>query len=196
VRKGQRVVFSVDAFPADTFAGTVKEIRLRAAVSSNVVTYTTIIDAPNADLKLKPGMTASIIIYTREVNNVLLIPSAALVFTPDSVLKEKFNLTNVDNAAKRNSNRQGGNKAPSITDSSGNKITKGRVWVKKDSVTIIRVPVTTGLDDKSIVQVVTGLQPGDEVITGYKKLSKQAAAATTNKSPFMPTRGGGGRRPN
>jgi len=195
VKKGQRVMFTVDAFPADTFAGTVKEIRLRATVSANVVTYATIIEAPNADLKLKPGMTASITIYTREVNNTLLIPSAALVFTPDSVLREKYHLTNVDNAAKRTGKRQGGNKGQSIADSSGNSITKGSVWVKKDSVTIIRVPVTTGLDDKTAVQVISGLQEGDEVITGYKKLLKADAAKAT-KSPFMPTRGGGGRRPN
>ena len=100
VKDGQRVIFSVDAFPADTFAGTVKEIRLRSSVSANVVTYTTIIDAPNGDMKLKPGMTANITIYTREVNHVLVIPSAALIFTP-SLLIEKYHLNNKDNPGKK-----------------------------------------------------------------------------------------------
>ena len=81
VKDGQRVIFSVDAFPADTFAGTVKEIRLRSSVSANVVTYTTIIDAPNGDMKLKPGMTANITIYTREINHTLLIPGRRISFT-------------------------------------------------------------------------------------------------------------------
>ena len=85
VSKGQRVIFSVDAFPSDTFSGIVKEIRLRSSVSSNVVTYTTIIDAPNDQMKLKPGMTANITIYTKELNNVLLISARALSFQPDSV---------------------------------------------------------------------------------------------------------------
>jgi HlyD family secretion protein len=190
VKEGQRVIFSVDAFPADTFAGTVKEIRLRSSVSANVVTYATIIDAPNGDMKLKPGMTASITIYTREVNHVLIIPAAALIFTPDTVLREKYHLTNTDKQAKKTGTDRTGNTSQTITDSSGNKITKGRVWVRKDSVTIIRIPVTTGLDDKTVVEVITGLQEGDEVITGYKKLLKKDAAAKTTKSPFLPTRGG------
>ena len=92
VAKGQRVIFSVDAFPADTFSGIVKEIRLRSSVSSNVVTYTTIIDAPNDQMKLKPGMTANITIYTKELNNVLLISARALSFQPDSVLAKIYTI--------------------------------------------------------------------------------------------------------
>jgi HlyD family secretion protein len=194
VKEGQRVIFSVDAFPADTFAGTVKEIRLRSSVSANVVTYTTIIDAPNANMKLKPGMTANITIYTKEVNNTLLIPSAALLFTPDSLLIEKYHLDNVGNRGKRTGKGRRENKSQKDTDSSGNKISIGTVWLKKDSITIISKAVTTGLDDKTVVQVISGLQEGDEVITGYKKMQKKEAAAATAKSPFMPTRGGGNRR--
>jgi len=192
VKIGQRVIFSVDAFPADTFAGTVKDIRLRAAVSANVVTYTTIIDAPNANMKLKPGMTANITIYTREVNNVLLIPAAALNFTPDSVLIEKYHLNEADNAVKRTGRGRRGNKPQQPTDSAGIRINKGTVWVMKDSLTMISRRVTTGLDDKLVVEVISGLQEGDEVVTGYKKLLKKDAAAA--KSPFMPTRGNN-RRP-
>lgn len=199
VKDGQRVIFSVDAFPADTFAGTVKEIRLRSSVSANVVTYTTIIDAPNSNMKLKPGMTASITIYTREVNHVLVVPSAALLFSPDSVLIEKYHLSYKDNPGKKMGKGRRENKSgqSTVTDSSGNKISSGTVWIRKDSLTIIKRKVTTGLDDKTSVQVISGLQEGEEVITGYKKLKKKdAASAQTAKSPFMPVRGGGNRRPN
>jgi len=194
VKDSQRVIFTVDAFPSDTFAGRVKEIRLRATVSSNVVSYTTIIDAPNPDMKLKPGMTANIIIYTREVYNTLLIPAAALTFTPDSVLIEKYHI-NVDRSTLRTGRRRRTDKSQQLTDSSGNKINKGTVWVLKDSTIFINKPVVTGLDDKTVVQVISGLAEGEEVVTGYKKVQKKdAAAAKTAKSPFMPTRGGGGNR--
>jgi HlyD family secretion protein len=194
VKNGQRVIFSVDAFPADTFAGTVKEIRLRSSVSANVVTYTTIIDAPNANMKLKPGMTANITIYTLEVNHVLLIPAAALSFAPDSVLMEKYHLNDTANQVKRTGKGRRGNKPQQAADSNGIKISKGFVWIMKDSLTMVGKRVTTGLDDKTVVQVMSGLQEGDEVVTGYKKLLKKDAAAA--KSPFMPTRGGGNRRSN
>lgn len=197
VKNGQRVVFTVDAFPADTFAGTVKEVRLRSSVSANVVTYTTIIDAPNNDMKLKPGMTANITIYTQEVNHVLTIPSAALNFKPDTLLIEKYHINSRNNSRRETGKGQRENKSQNITDSNGIKINNGVVWLREDSATIIRRNVTTGLDDKTEVQVISGLQEGDEVITGYKKLlKKDAASAKTNKSPFMPTRGGGNRRQN
>ncbi|MES2329532.1 MAG: efflux RND transporter periplasmic adaptor subunit [Bacteroidota bacterium] len=197
VKEGQRVIFTVDAFPTDTFAGKVKEIRLRSSVSANVVTYITIIDAPNADMKLKPGMTANITIYTREVNNVLTIPAAALVFTPDSLLIEKFHLSLDKPVRKQGGGRQGGGKRQNRSrinaDSMGIPVNKGLVWIKKDSLTIISRPVFTGLDDKTIVQVISGLKEGEEVITGYLKVKKKDAAAA--KSPFMPARNNNRRRP-
>jgi len=73
VKNGQRVTFTVDAFPDNVFEGRVKEVRLRPTVSSNVVTYSTIVDAPNDDMKLKPGMTANIMVYTQEIQNALLV---------------------------------------------------------------------------------------------------------------------------
>ncbi|HET6995167.1 MAG TPA: efflux RND transporter periplasmic adaptor subunit, partial [Chitinophagaceae bacterium] len=104
VKKGQRVTFTVDAFPDDVFDGRLLEIRLQPAVSSNVVTYISIVEALNNDLKLKPGMTANITVYTREENNALLVSAKATRFRPDSSLLKKY--TFVDEG-RRNKTQQG-----------------------------------------------------------------------------------------
>ena len=87
IREGQRVTFTVDAYRNDAFEGVVTQVRLEATVESNVVTYEVVISAPNPDLKLKPGLTATVSIYTLEKNNVLTIPPKALKFMPDQALK-------------------------------------------------------------------------------------------------------------
>src|SRR5690349_1281861 len=92
VKNGQRVTFTVDAFPDNVFEGRVNEVRLRPSVSSNVVTYSTIIDAPNADMKLKPGMTANSTVYTQEINNAMLVSAKATRFRPDSSLLKKYTI--------------------------------------------------------------------------------------------------------
>ena len=83
VKDGQRVEFQVDAFPEDTFQGSVTQVRLQATTTSNVVTYQVVIDAPNPDLKLMPGLTANITIYTLDKQNVMAVPVRALRFTPE-----------------------------------------------------------------------------------------------------------------
>lgn len=91
VREGQRVTFTVDAYPDDVFSGTVKQVRQNPITNNNVVTYEVVISAPNADLKLKPGLTADITIYTLERSGVMSVPSAALRFTPEpSILGKKY----------------------------------------------------------------------------------------------------------
>ena len=82
VKEGDRVTFTVDAYPDDTFEGTVKQVRLEATTTNNVVTYEVVISAPNADLKLKPGLTANVTIYTQERSGVLAVANKALRFTP------------------------------------------------------------------------------------------------------------------
>ena len=89
VKEGQRVSFTVDAFPDDTFEGQVTQVRQEATTESNVVTYEVVISAPNNDLKLKPGLTANVTIFTLEKNNILAVPAKALRFHPnDALLKE------------------------------------------------------------------------------------------------------------
>jgi HlyD family secretion protein len=80
VKAGQKVSFKVDAYPEDTFTGTVSQVRLQPQTTSNVVSYITLIDVPNPDLKLKPGMTATVTVEVARADNVLRVPNAALRF--------------------------------------------------------------------------------------------------------------------
>ena len=89
VEDGQRVLFTVDAFPDDMFEGEVTQIRLEATTTSNVVTYEVVINAPNPDLKLKPGLTANVTIKTLERNGVLAVPSKALTYKAENNGKDK-----------------------------------------------------------------------------------------------------------
>lgn len=210
VRKGQRVTFTVDAFPSDVFEGTLLEIRLQPAVSSNVVTYISIVDAPNSNLKLKPGMTANITVYTREENNAMLVSSRATRFRPDSSLMKKYTI--VDEARTKrdkSSAMQGepgnepsfagykgsvGKKPSSSPDSlSTDSVVSKRasVWLLKGN-TITRRFVRTGMEDGTQVQILSGLTTADVVIDG---IQQGGAAATQNgnnnvRSPFMPQRRG------
>ena len=86
IRPNQRVTFTVDAFPGDDFEGTVSQIRLEPVVQQNVVTYATVIDAPNAELKLKPGMTATVSIEIARRDGVIRIPASALRFRPSAAM--------------------------------------------------------------------------------------------------------------
>ena len=96
VKEGQRVTFTVDAYPDDVFSGTVKQVRQNATTTNNVVTYEVVISAPNSDLKLKPGLTANITIFTMERSGVVSVPSAALRFTPEpSIIGKKYVIKDV-----------------------------------------------------------------------------------------------------
>ncbi|SEO78635.1 HlyD family secretion protein [Mucilaginibacter gossypiicola] len=216
VKAGNRASFTVDAFINDQFAGTVEDIRLHPSVSSNVVTYTTIINAPNDDMKLKPGMTASIIIYTKEINNALLIPAKALSFAPDSALMKDYEIVGKvgHKGNKKRSGGQGGNNttgnggtgdntaaihtAKSRKDSSGVNKQTAIVWVLLGKK-IVRKKIQTGLNDNTQVEVLSGLTADDAVITGITGGASGSSTATAKStgSPFMPQRprsGGGGRR--
>jgi HlyD family secretion protein len=201
IKKGQRVTFTVDAFPDDIFNGTLLEIRLQPSVSSNVVTYISIVDAPNNDLKLKPGMTANITVYTREENNALLVSAKATRFRPDSTLMKKYTI--IDEVRKNRTQQgasfvgyTGGGRPLAKGDSlSSDSIPSKRasVWLLNGN-TITRRFIRTGLEDGTQVQVLSGLTTGDEVITGAQQAG--AAASANNggnlRSPFAPQRRGGG----
>lgn len=101
VKKGERVTFTVDAYPDDTFEGVVTQVRLEATTTNNVVTYEVVISAPNADMKLKPGLTANVVIYTQESNGVLSVPSKALRYTPTKETIGARKMKDVSNAKTR-----------------------------------------------------------------------------------------------
>jgi HlyD family secretion protein len=194
VRTGQPVVFTVDAFPDYRFKGRVREIRLQPVITANVVTYTTIIDAPNKDLKLKPGMTANIFIYTKVDSNALLIPSRALRFTPDSSLRKQFHLLAGENFHKRSSNREISSRPLPVNprqsktnnDSAENIVRTGTVWTKSGD-SLIEKEIQTGINDDTHLQVLDGLSENDLVVLAILSQEKNSTAPV-QKSPFMPTR--------
>ncbi|MES2274933.1 MAG: efflux RND transporter periplasmic adaptor subunit [Bacteroidota bacterium] len=205
VKQGQRVAFTVDAFINDQFKGKVLDIRLHPSVSANVVTYTTIIDAPNDDEKLKPGMTANIIIYTHEVNNALLIPAKAIKFVPDSSLMKEYEIVGRIKKGK-GKKRAGGaamgdatgpHTAKSRKDTSGVEAQTAMVWVLQGKK-IVQTKIKIGLNDNTQVEVLSGLTENDLVITSMPEVTASAKSGAAAGSPFMPARrgggGGGGRR--
>ena len=139
VKEGDRVTFTVDAYPDDTFEGTVKQVRLEATTTNNVVTYEVVISAPNADLKLKPGLTANVTIYTQERSGVLAVANKALRFTPT---KETVG------------------KDMKIVDCKG----KNKVWTLNGN-TLTAHPVTIGQTDGINTEITKGLKQGDKIVT-------------------------------
>ena len=139
VREGERVTFTVDAYPDDTFEGTVKQVRQEATTTNNVVTYEVVISAPNADLKLKPGLTANVTIYTAERKNVTCVPSKALRYTPTK-----------ETIGKRK-----------IVDCNG----KNKVWTLEGN-NIVAHCVNIGMTDGTNTELLDGMKTGTQVITG------------------------------
>ena len=139
VKEGDRVTFTVDAYPDDTFEGTVKQVRLEATTTNNVVTYEVVISAPNADLKLKPGLTANVTIYTQERSGVLAVANKALRFTPT---KETVG------------------KDMKIVDCKG----KNKVWTLNGN-TLTAHPVTIGQSDGINTEITKGLKQDDKIVT-------------------------------
>ncbi len=160
VKEGERVTFTVDAYPDDTFEGSVTQVRQEATTTNNVVTYEVVISAPNAQLKLKPGLTASVTIYTAEKTGVLSVPSKALRFTPT---KETV-----------------GNKK--IVDCNGN----NKVWILAGNE-IKAVPVRIGMTDGTHTQIMSGLKEGQEIITELEVINEETDAADNQeRSPLAP----------
>ena len=200
VVKGQRSTFTVDAFIDDTFNGSVKEVRLQPSISSNVVTYSTLIDAPNDDKKLKPGMTASIIIYTKEINDAMLVSAKALKFMPDSSLAKEYEIIPIKGlgesgrGGKKGNGRAGAGNASAAGRGSSNgsapeettaKPAATYLWLVQGKK-LVQKQVKIGLNDNTHVQVLEGLTANDVVATGSEMAMKDSQAAAS--SPFMPQR--------
>ena len=163
VKEGERVSFTVDAYPDDTFEGEVKQVRQEATTTNNVVTYEVVISAPNADLKLKPGLTANVTIYTAERKGVLSVPSKALRFIPQKETVGKMKIVDVANA-------------------------KNKVWTIEGN-SIVAHKVNIGMTDGTNTQIVGGIAEGTKVITGLNVMGgeeKMPMETQGEKSPFAP----------
>ena len=169
VKNGERVTFTVDAYPDDTFEGTVKQVRQEATTTNNVVTYEVVISAPNGDMKLKPGLTASVTIYTQERQGVLSVSSKALRYTPtkETIGTRKIVDTNA----------------------------KNKVWSLEGN-NIVAHAVNIGMCDGTHTQIVSGLKVGQEIIVGVNVASNAMPPGMQegNRSPFAPGPPGRNRR--
>jgi HlyD family secretion protein len=176
IQTKQPVRFRVDAYPTETFTGTVSQIRLQPVVEQNVVSYVTVIDVPNRDLKLKPGMTAAVTIETARADDAIRVPTGALRFRPTEQVFEALGQQSRRSAE--------GAKAEEA------------VWVLAQGK-ITRVPVEAGISDGTQTAVVSSaLTPGTRVVTGTA--TPAAATAAPTASPLLPQGrrgvGGGDRR--
>ena len=176
VQMGQKVVFSVDAFPNESFQGQVTQVRQEATTSNNVVTYEVVISAPNPDLKLKPGLTANVTIYTVERQNVLCVATKALRFNPSAE----------ENTAGPND---------TIVDCKG----RHKLWTRKGHVFTAH-PVKIGISSGNNTEILSGMKEGEAVIMSVdngrmpgENVKGDASSQKTEKSPFMPSRPGGKR---
>mgnify|MGYP002857713653 CR=1 FL=1 len=162
VKEGQRVSFTVDAFPDDQFEGRVTQVRQQATTESNVVTYEVVISAPNNDLKLMPGLTANVTIYTLEKNDVLCVPSKALRFTINEMLLAK---------------------GETIDDCEGDH----KVWTREGGVFKAH-QVEIGTTNGMLTEIISGISEGTSVLTDFNMSGDggddQQGEQASN--PFMP----------
>ncbi|GET25165.1 efflux RND transporter periplasmic adaptor subunit [Prolixibacter sp. NT017] len=191
VRDGQRVEFTVDAYPDMKFAGTVTEIRLEPVTTNNVVTFTVIISAPNPDKKLLPGMTASATIFVKESNDALKVPVQALLFKPDPKLMQAYMSQLPENdrprkAAMAIEPNKGKTLSPSGEKQDENGQKEQHVWVK-DGVMLHPVTVKTGINDGTDVQILSGLKKGEKVVLSMSEKKLADNSSEEARSPFMPT---------
>ena len=161
VKEGQRVTFTVDAFPDDKFEGQVTQVRQEATTTSNVVTYEVVVSAPNKDLKLKPGLTANITIYTLEKNDVLAVPSKALRFMPnEALLKKGEQIEDVEAPLK--------------------------VWTLEGN-TFKAHKVETGITNGMLTEIISGISEGAEVLVDFSISGGETEQAGQQaQNPFMP----------
>jgi HlyD family secretion protein len=167
IAEGQQVTFQVDAYPAQPFQGTVRQVRLAPVVDQNVVSYVTVIDVPNPDLRLKPGMTATVAIELARTDDALKVPNTALRFRPDAATLAAFGLEGASGGRRRGARQ---------------------VWVLAGA-SLRPVRVELGVNDGTSTAVVGGdLQDGARVVTGAARTDAVKASTSSIGSPLVPQR--------
>ena len=160
VKEGQRVTFTVDAFPDDHFEGAVTQVRQQATTESNVVTYQVVISAPNKDLKLKPGLTANVTIYTLELEDAMAIPAKALRFMPnEALLKEGQSIEDTEASQK--------------------------VWTLEGNIFKAHA-VETGTTNGILTEIKSGISEGTEVLVDFNINDGDNPQQEQASNPFMP----------
>jgi len=180
VKAGQPVTFTVDAFPDDVFTGTVREVRINPTVTSNVVTYTVIINAPNPETKLFPGMTANVTIVTKKESGIC-IPMTALYTSLDPTVQKQFEKKGYTFQSLYKNQEE---LAQGLKD-----ITRKAIWVKKGEKTYEQMSVTTGLNNGVKTLIMDGLREGDEVIVSISEAMSgmpQGKGKEGGNNPLMP----------
>ncbi len=163
---GQRVTYTVDAYPDDVFEGTVTQVRNEATTTNNVVTYEVVISAPNPDLKLKPGLTANVTIYTLERTGIVSVPTKALRFTPTA-----------ETVGKQDK----------IEDCTGTH----KLWVRNGK-TFKAYSVQTGITNGTRTEILSGVKEGTVVVVDMKEAatddssSSETSESSDEQSPFSP----------
>lgn len=209
VEEGQRVGFTVDAYPNDTFEGRVTQVRQEATTTSNVVTYEVVISAPNPDLKLKPGLTANVTIYTLEKRAVLTVPSKALRFSPvppfvgaeDRVVDSEQETSAAEERGKSATEKLGAHTTEKPSANSANGLHK--LWTREGrtfTAHVVEVGITNGI----VTEIISGIPEGTVVVSDANlgqlpgevstEQVGQAQESQTEKSPFMPGRPGGNQK--
>lgn len=210
VQNGQEVTFTVDAYPDQTFKGKVRQVRLSPKVEQNVVNYTVIIDVPNEELKLMPGMTATVTILVTKREAVLKVPTLALRFNPPEdkieMPKDTTQLRTAEDSARAERRKmmrerftQGGGipggDMQGFQQRMGNRGGNGsggfgRIWIMNKNNMLEPVMIRTGISDGTFTEVARGkLEEGQEIVIGT--MTQKSAAAQTN-SPFNSQQRGGG----
>ncbi len=190
IQSGQPVTFTVDAYPRETFTGTVSQVRLQPVVQQNVVSYITVIDVPNPEKKLKPGMTATVTIEIARADDVLTVPNSALRFRPTGA-----------GAGGRTQRQPGRATGPVATSGGARRGTAGgssepgrRIWTLSPDGQLQPVRVETGLSNGTATAVSgDDLREGMTIVTGVVN-SDNTATPSSNTSPLIPQRRGGNRQ--
>ncbi len=202
VKNGQRVEFSVDAYPDKKFEGSVSEVRLQPTTTNNVVTYAVILSAPNPGKLLMPGMTADATIFVEEKDSTLFLAGKATRFTPDAEYLKK-QMEEFKKMSKRNGSAfpgngaMNGNTSAMPTGRSSAMPTGGfpalpegtrMVWLKNEKGGLRPGMIKTGIDNGNSVEIISGLKEGDEVVvsmaSGSNKKSEQKANTPRGPFPF------------
>ncbi len=182
VREGQDVRFSVDAYPDENFIGTVSQVRYSPVITQNVVTYTTLVAVENPNLKLLPGMTATVSIIVAQADDVLLIPNAALRYSPQFDEKDLAQIKE-DRRKEGSESDMSPSKKRNIEGPSQNREESQRIWILDENNNLKPIPVKTGVTDNSYSELIEGhLEEGQSIITGEEVTNAKTPNSNSSSS--------------